>query len=356
MLKIEEEFVDAIEVYPGRDIDPRVVETLAASMDRVGQLCPILLRKPLVENCPAILISGRHRLEAAKLLGWKFIQACYLRVSGSEARMREISENLHRNELTVLERAKQIEEWRILCEQAPSVQLVHSGGTPQRGVTRAAKELGVSRPEVKRAEKIAKITPEAQEAAKSAGIDNNQSKLLEIAKTAPEQQSAKVALVTAKRKGKVKVDVPTAPDERDEFNIPHNCKSLPKVTRLNGFKYRAEEAARGAAADDLSGLKITEDLRLAASRASAAWDQLCLELHGGAAPVKAAKVEVVPTKAEADESYQQTLYEQAYLILESMTEETREAFFGDLKGEYNVCIKWIGPKRDGERPIEIEYG
>jgi len=47
--------------------------------------------------------------------------------------MREITENLHRSELTALERSEQIEEWRVLCEQEAKVLQL---GTPSPGGTR----------------------------------------------------------------------------------------------------------------------------------------------------------------------------------------------------------------------------
>ena len=109
--------------------------------------------------------------------------------------MREITENLHRSDLTKLERAEQIEEWRVLCEeQAKVAQVVPLGGKQkkQRGQRKAAKELGVTHTEVQRAEKIAKITPAAKKAAKDAGIDDNQSKLLKVAAADPEKQTATV--------------------------------------------------------------------------------------------------------------------------------------------------------------------
>src|SRR5262249_42930637 len=163
-MKVERVVVQAIAVPPGhREVDPAVVDSLAESMSQCrGLLNPILVRVFNGSN-EIRLIAGRHRLEAAKRLRWDFINAFCFRVDDAEARMRTIAENLHRSELTALERASQIEEWRTLCEQNPSAQVGHSGGSPQRGVSQTARELGVSRQEVERAEKIAAITPEAKE-------------------------------------------------------------------------------------------------------------------------------------------------------------------------------------------------
>lgn len=197
MRRVETFEVDGIAIPDGRrDADPDVVKALAASMERVGLLSPILLREPAADGESAILISGRHRLEAAKSLGWDFIDCCFFHISDAEARMREITENLHRSDLTTLERAEQIEEWRVLCEEAARVQVAPSHPS-ERGLKKTARELNTTREEIRRAEKIAKITPEAKAAAKAAGLDNNQSKLLEIAKAPAEQQTAKVAQLQA---------------------------------------------------------------------------------------------------------------------------------------------------------------
>jgi hypothetical protein len=46
--------------------------------------------------------------------------------------------------------------------------------------------------------------------------------------------------------------------------------------------------------------------------------------------------EVMPTEAEAEESYQETLYDQACLLLESMASETRQRFFAHIKDVYHA--------------------
>jgi hypothetical protein len=74
--------------------------------------------------------------------------------------MREITENLHRSDLTALERSEQIEEWRILCEQNAKGGI--SPHPSERGVKKAARELKRDPKEIRDAEKIAKITPEAK--------------------------------------------------------------------------------------------------------------------------------------------------------------------------------------------------
>ena len=180
--------IDDIIIPPGRrEIKSDAVKRLADSIEGVGLRHPITVRK---KGEQYILIAGLHRIEAFKRLKREHIPACIVSMTNAEARMWEIAENLHRAELTKLERAEQIEEWRELA--AKMAQVAPSAHPEERGQRKTAEALGVTREEVQRAEKIAHITDEAKEAAVEAGIDDNQSKLLEVAREAPERQVAKV--------------------------------------------------------------------------------------------------------------------------------------------------------------------
>jgi hypothetical protein len=114
-----------------------------------------------------------------------------------ETRMWEISKNLQMAELTKLERSDQIAEWVKLCDEerekvSSQLETKPAGGSPEEGKRTAARELGLDNDEVNRSVKIASITPEAKEAAIDVGIDNNESKLLQIAEEEPEKQIATV--------------------------------------------------------------------------------------------------------------------------------------------------------------------
>jgi ParB family chromosome partitioning protein len=68
---------------------------LAESMKRYGQINPIMITK---NN---ILIAGGRRLEAAKYLGWKSINAVVADVSEKVTRLEyEIEENIQRQEFS----------------------------------------------------------------------------------------------------------------------------------------------------------------------------------------------------------------------------------------------------------------
>lgn len=171
-----------------RPVDLDAVKVLAASINNIGLRTPITIRSPNDSEC--YLVAGRHRLEAAKLLGWSEIECFVLNCSEDEAEMWEISENLHRAELTVVQRSEQVARWAELAARISSQLATKiSKGRPEGGVNKAARELNLDKDEVHRAVKIANLTPEAKAVAAERGLDDNQSALLTAAKMEPEKQA-----------------------------------------------------------------------------------------------------------------------------------------------------------------------
>lgn len=202
-------FLDEVEVGESRRaLDPEAVSRLAISIKEIGLQHPISV---LAIDGRFKLVAGRHRLEAVRELGEDRIEAYAVPMDSRAARMWEISENLHRADLTVQERSDQIAEWIGLIEEGlQSGQLVQNeskredrrGHRHEGGISAAARQLPIQgetgdakRKSVERAVKIASITPTAKEAAKEAGIDNNQSKLLKLAAVEPSKQVEAVAKI-----------------------------------------------------------------------------------------------------------------------------------------------------------------
>ena len=169
------------------------IRMLADSIKAIGLNTPPTVR--LSKKGP-ILVTGQHRLEAAKLLGWKQIECFVMRGDKIERQLWRIAENLHRADLTKLQRAELVKKWaELIKQQAKAVQVAQPGGhqPDDKGVSKAAKQLGVSRDEVRRSKKIASISPAAKTAAKAAGLDDNQAALLKIAKEpTPKEQIKRV--------------------------------------------------------------------------------------------------------------------------------------------------------------------
>jgi ParB/RepB/Spo0J family partition protein len=181
----------------GADLDK--IRQIAASIGEIGLQHPITVRR---QGDKFALIAGLHRVEACRLIGIDTIPAMVAPMDDVEARMWEIAENLHRAELTVQERSDQIAEWIGLSQQkrfSAQVAPKMERGRPESGINEASRDLGIERTEAQRAVKIATITPEAKEAAREAGIDDNQSKLLKIAAAAPEHQVETVHKLAAAR-------------------------------------------------------------------------------------------------------------------------------------------------------------
>lgn len=171
-----------------RAVDAGAVKVLAASMSQIGLRTPITVRLPSEYECD--LVAGLHRLEAAKLLGWDEIDCFVLDCSADEAEMWEISENLHRAELSAVQRSEQVARWVELAAKGAQLAQPSGGKQPKEaGVSKAARELNIDRTEVQRAVKIAGLTPEAKAVAAERGLDDNQSALLAAAKVEPAKQA-----------------------------------------------------------------------------------------------------------------------------------------------------------------------
>jgi ParB-like chromosome segregation protein Spo0J len=206
-MKIERLFVEDIDV--GNRLRPMreaAVVALAESMQRLGQLNPISVYCP--NDKTLLLVTGLHRVEAAKRLGWDEIDAVLVTGNEIERQLQEIAENLHRSELTALERDTQIGRWaELTAAKASHVETPLGGAQPsEKGVRKVANDLGLDKSDVQRAFKVASISPEAKQAARDAGLGNNRSALLAVAKEAtPEAQIAKVgAISSAKTAAKAK--------------------------------------------------------------------------------------------------------------------------------------------------------
>jgi hypothetical protein len=129
----------------------------------------------------------------------------------TDVRMEEIAKILTYAAMRKLEKYELVAEWVRYAEAQVSVfgQPVSKpqGGRPEGGVSRAARELpvpgktfGARRKFIVRAVDIDAIPPEAKVAARAAGLDDNQSALLAIAKEkTPEAQLAKVKELAARR-------------------------------------------------------------------------------------------------------------------------------------------------------------
>jgi ParB family transcriptional regulator, chromosome partitioning protein len=207
-----------------RPTNARDVVALVSSIRTIGLQVPLTV---IERDGRYLLIAGRHRLEALRVIGEERVPVRVADFDDIEARLWSISENLHRTELTALQRSEQIAEFSKLTKERleaqkdasadqswarpdPVKQYVKMGGKmpraeqariseqvaqkmprgrPEGGDSFAARQLSITREEVRRAETIAALPSEVKARAADLGFDDNQSALLEAAKaTTPETQ------------------------------------------------------------------------------------------------------------------------------------------------------------------------
>jgi ParB-like chromosome segregation protein Spo0J len=182
--------INSITVKAGRRaIDSAKVRELANSMSEIGLINPITVTRDRV------LITGAHRLEAAKLLGWTDIQATEVELDELLEQLHEIDENLKRNELHYLDRGNAIKRRDELLTEAGLMSKRGDNRFTDRCAESAhlktkqdvADEIGISRRVLFEEKQIAtNILPEVQEAIKAADLPKTDA--LKIARLEPEAQ------------------------------------------------------------------------------------------------------------------------------------------------------------------------
>lgn len=174
-----------------REVNTAAVKRMADSIDKIGLRHPITVRE---KGDRYVLVAGRHRIEAYKKMEIEHIPATIVKMTNDDARLWEIAENLHRAELSKLDRDDNIAEWIKITERVSlqSATKPQREGRPDSGVNAASRELGIEQTDAHRAVKVASLSDEAKDAARETGLDNNRSALLEAAgkPTIAEQVSA----------------------------------------------------------------------------------------------------------------------------------------------------------------------
>jgi ParB family transcriptional regulator, chromosome partitioning protein len=222
--------LDEIEIQQSaRPYNATEVAALKASIHAIGLQTPLTV---VERDGRYVLVAGRHRLEALRLLKAERVPARIVAFDDLEARLWTISENLHRNELTVTQRAEQIVEWIRLTEarRQPSqveTAVLSDGRQSGRqhlpsGINAAARELGVSQSEAHRAVKIDAIIPAAKDAMRAARLDDNQTVALKVASYADDDQVEAVAEIVGEREQRAK-----RPNLKTSPNVPRKDIARP---------------------------------------------------------------------------------------------------------------------------------
>jgi ParB-like chromosome segregation protein Spo0J len=186
--------LDEIQIPPtARPYNASAVTDLVRSIQRIGlQSAPTVVER----DRSHILVAGRHRIEALRVLGVESVLVRVVDFDDIEARLWTICENLHRAELTVAQRAEHVAEYADLARQRRDAERVSAqvapkpqGGRPEAGDRMAARDLRITREEIRRAQAIAALPEETKNAARSLGYDDNQAALLAASRAeTPEEQ------------------------------------------------------------------------------------------------------------------------------------------------------------------------
>jgi len=128
------------------------------------------------------------------------------------------------------------------------------GGRPKGGVRAGARELGIERMEARRATKIASISPDVKEAARSAGLDNNQTALLKVAAAELVRQAAVVREIVAARPAARTHTPPTDPEEPFRLWVEEGRRWLNRDSLCRTYSVGCPGHASSATATDSSAL------------------------------------------------------------------------------------------------------
>jgi uncharacterized ParB-like nuclease family protein len=195
-----------------RSLQPEVVDKIAESIEKVGQLQSIVIRSAAGSADTAYyLVSGRHRLEAARKLGWGSIRALVVEsFDADRAQLAEIDENLIRADLGAAELSAHLAKRKDIFERLhPETK---QGGAPgkagggkkakdgilQSFATDTASKTGKHKATISRAVKRAKSIPNISELA-GTSLDK-QSELDALAKLPASEQALLVEKAKAGKK------------------------------------------------------------------------------------------------------------------------------------------------------------
>ena len=194
--------IDKIKVPEGRKADPKKVRYLADSIGESGLLHPIGL------NAESVLIYGKHRIEAYKLLGLKQIPAVIHDIDSLHAELAAIDENVMRGNPDVLDLAEQLLRRKEIYEELhPDTKQGGRRDTKSNGsngnnsrldsfADDCAKRMGVSVETVRKYVKVANNIPQRLRT-KLRTVDSGQkiTELDAISKLSPKEQEQVVNLL-----------------------------------------------------------------------------------------------------------------------------------------------------------------
>ncbi|ARQ59218.1 chromosome partitioning protein ParB [Rhizobium sophoriradicis] len=186
-----------------RAVEEEHAIAIAQSIVEHGLINPITVRStPNAKGGKYTLVAGAHRIRAEQINEEPEIDAMIVEGDKAEAQLIEITENLFRNELSVLDRAVFVQTYRDVWEgkygkveagrpgnRANLAQLLSDEAEAGSFSKHVADRMGISRRAVEYLNKIAQnVHPDVRAAVRGTPVADNQSALLKIAKMEPQKQ------------------------------------------------------------------------------------------------------------------------------------------------------------------------
>jgi ParB family chromosome partitioning protein len=219
-----------------RPLNAEKVAELAESIAQVGLLQPIGVRPD------GTLVYGYHSLEACKQLGWTEIPAVVVDGDDLRAELAEITENLVRNELTLLERAEHLARLKAVYQQQyPNTRGVgrptKNGATVAPFSEWAAGQTGLAQRTVQHYVQLAEsIAPAVRDAIRRTPIASDGAELKSLASLEPSQQRAVAELIASRAAGSVREATRTL--ARREFLECDSAGELPRGIEIRHGDFR----------------------------------------------------------------------------------------------------------------------
>ena len=208
---------------PTRTIKPHTVEALAESFRCLGQIHPIHLNR--IPDDQLKLVTGHHRLQAAKDLGWEEIDAIIVDLDEVETEILQIDENLVRAELTELEFAEQLQRRKELFDLKGGEKIRTPGGEQRTGFDKATgSKIGRSKSTIQKARKRAAAIPaEVRDAIRGTPAADKGAELDALASMSEKDQKRAVKLYNDQEansireaRSRIEVKPGLSQEERDE--------------------------------------------------------------------------------------------------------------------------------------------
>lgn len=199
--------INEIKVNPGRrEVAPEDVQRLSESVAEVGMMNPVTV------DTDYTLVAGLHRLEAAKLLGWKEVECTVCELDSLHAELAEIDENVIRTGLSDLELSELLARRKKIYEALHPATIARNlpghasnyesssdklTGEEKPFSQDTAEKMGVSPRTVERHVQIGEnLTPETKKILRGTDMRITKQNLTKLSRLEPEQQRSAAKQLT----------------------------------------------------------------------------------------------------------------------------------------------------------------